>query len=148
MRRRSGLGTGWLGVTLRHILYRPYIATRGVRSSQREEFSSHLQKTLLVIRMYYVLGFTGNRFSRWDQNENGDNDVKPSSWVAKWIKQSLLLETGCVRRFGEQMKFYLRDVYEIFMTLCPKVSTIYKSRTLKSKYFYTLYFYNSGAYYM
>ena len=46
------------------------------------------------------------------------------------------------------MKFYLRDVYEIFMTLCPKVSTIYKSRTLKSKYFYTLYFYNSGAYYM
>jgi hypothetical protein len=26
-----------------------------------------------------LLGFTGNRWSRWDLNENGDNDVEPSS---------------------------------------------------------------------
>ena len=112
MGRPTGLGTGWLGVTLRYILYRLCPATRAVRSSQREEFSSHLQKTWSVIRMYYLLGFTRNRFNRWDLKENGDNDVEQSSWVAKWIKQSLLLERGCVRRFGEQMEFsYCSSMY-------------------------------------
>jgi hypothetical protein len=148
MGRRTGLGTGWLCVTLRYILYRPYIATRGVRSSQREEFSSHPQKTLSVIRMCYLPGVTGNRFSRWVLNENGDNYVEPSSWVAKWINQSLLLERGCVRRFGEQMEFCLRDIYEIFLTLCHKVSIIFKSRSVNLKYFCNLYFCNTGAYYM
>jgi hypothetical protein len=79
MGRSPGLGTGWLGVTLRHILYGPHFATRGVRSSEREEFSRHLQKTLSVILMYYLLGFTANRCSIWDLNKNGDNDVETSS---------------------------------------------------------------------
>jgi len=33
--------------------------------------------------------------------------------VAKWINQSSLLEADCVRRFGEQMEFCLRDIYRM-----------------------------------
>jgi len=33
------------------------------------------------------------------------------------------------------MEFCLRAIYEIFTTLCPKVFTFYKSRSVKLKYF-------------
>jgi hypothetical protein len=67
--------------------------------------------------------------------------------------------TGCSKsRFTVTIIYsiYLYTVYlilvhlvcEINMTLYPEVSTLYKSRSVKLKYFCNLCFCNSGAYYM